>query len=97
MEPKWILAVPIIIVVVLLVAILVALCPARGDSPLPDTIEKEEHRVLSRQEQINLMVECWEDARLLGNRKWIMLQTSGSAMNVPEAIFAAAFFEYRTR
>jgi len=38
MEPKWILAVPIIIVVVLLVAILVALCPARGDSPLPDTI-----------------------------------------------------------
>ena len=94
MDRKWFLVIPVILVVALLIGFLVGSTPARSDSQIPDTIEKG-HRLLSRQEQINLMVECWEDARLLGNRKWRMLQTSGSAMNVPEAIFAAAFFEYR--
>ena len=92
MDRKWVLLVPVIILAVLLAGYLVGLNPARSDSQVPDTIEKGQ-RLLSREEQVDCMLECYEDAgKVIGAGRHTPIYD-----NQVRAIFASAFFLYRTR
>jgi len=95
MDRKWFLVITVILVVALMIGFLVGLSPAKRDSQVPDTIEKGQ-RLLSRQEQIELMMECWKDADQVMRGTGIFSGYGEDRISATNYL-VRTFFEYRTR